>query len=138
MSDYLCIMPFNRELFRADREEYGSRDKLAGAIGTTGTTIQNWETTETEPGLYLLEKAAIVIGYGIGRYMDKVGTEMKPSEIDMEEFKELPRSMVEKILNTPFRASIDPVVASTMTDEEITAAIEETEKRIYLYELHCE
>jgi transcriptional regulator with XRE-family HTH domain len=114
-----------------------SRERVAALASLSDRTLQNYEKGDREPkvsDLMALAKALnTTASYLIGE-TDEPET-MKPSKIDMEEFKELPPSIVEKIFNTPFRASLDPVAAANMTEEEITAAIEETERRIYLYEL---
>jgi transcriptional regulator with XRE-family HTH domain len=71
MDNYICKMPFRRDRFREIREKYGSREKLAGAINSTGTTIYNWETSEAEPSLYGLEKAAKIMGTTLAYFMDE-------------------------------------------------------------------
>lgn len=55
-------MAFNRERFRSLREKFGSREKFGMEVGSTGTTIYNWEMGTVDPKVGDLLKAAKVLG----------------------------------------------------------------------------
>jgi DNA-binding XRE family transcriptional regulator len=138
MQDYFCAMPFNRKLFREDRERYGAREKLAGKIGTTGTTIYNWEMEDVEPGLYLLEKASREMGHAIGRYMDEPPDSSLGFVIPTDIRKIISPEKIEEIASATFWGSYNQEKAAKMTDEELNAMMSRVHERISLYKLQDE
>lgn len=126
--DYLCAMSFDRGRFREVRKRYGGREKLAAAIGTSATTIQNWETTDIMPSFELLLKAAkemaVSVAYLVGE-TDEPGAVIPPqrsAELDKEPFYA--------------NANYERAELLGMSEDDIKAALEllHTKAKILIYE----
>ncbi len=105
------------------------RDALAEKADITVQTLYNYENGKREPSLDLLGRIAKVLQTSIA-YL--VGETDEPSAIT------LPRATVDKVMNTPFRASMNREKMKDMTDEEILASLKRVHEKQILIDLEEE
>lgn len=136
---------FNRERLSELLDRSGlRRESVSERADISVQTLYNYENGKRVPTLEILIRVARALGTSVAYLVEETDDPAPPLKaqrpaIDLSEFEGIvPKETIDKIVNAPFRASINEEQARNMKDEEILLALQETQERIILYKLRDE